>query len=602
MITKMKKFTFLVYYKEYDQFLQEIRDLGVVHIQEKMQGTPENADLQESIRLSNRITSTLKLLQPYGTVKPEEQQADAARGFKALDEVENLQNEKARLQQQLQAYTKEATAQEAWGDFDPANVKRLENAGYHVHFYISPQSAFQEEWIDEYNAVVINNVNTHVYFITITTPGNDPALDVETAKLPQHSLSQLVALRQKTEDEIKGIDQQLTHIADTDTASLEAAQKQTNTGIEWSKVKLNTETAVDNKLMLLQGWAPASDASRIESYLQKEDVYYEMADPTPDDNVPIELNNKGFFKLFEPIMRLYMLPKYNELDLTPFFAPFFMVFFGLSLGDSGYGLFMVLAVTIYRLTAKKISASMKPILTLVQILGTATFFAGMLTGTFFGFNLYGNDIPFFRKMRDLLFLDNQWMFNLSLILGGIQIIFGMVLKAVNQKIQFGFKYAISTIGWIILLVSFVVAFLLPSILPMGGTAHLVVLGAAAIMILFFNSPGKNIFLNFGLGLWDSYNMATGLLGDVLSYVRLFALGLSGGILASVFNSLAVGLSPDNKIIGPIVMVLIFLLGHSLNMFMNILGAMVHPMRLTFVEFFKNSGYQGGGKEYKPFKK
>lgn len=602
MITKMKKFTFLVYYKEYDQFLQEIRDLGVVHIQEKMQGTPENADLQESIRLSNRITSTLKLLQPYGTVKPEEQQADAVRGFKTLDEVENLQNEKSRLQQQLQAYTKEATAQEAWGDFDPANVKRLENAGYRVHFYISPQSAFQEEWIDEYNAVVINNVNSHIYFITITTPGNDPALDVETAKLPQHSLSQLNVLRQKTEDEIKGIDQQLTQIADTDIASLEAAQKQTNTGIEWSKVKLNTETAVDNKLMLLQGWAPVSEASRIENYLQKEDVYYEMTDPTPDDNVPIELNNKGFFKLFEPIMRLYMLPKYNELDLTPFFAPFFMVFFGLSLGDSGYGLFMVLAVTIYRLTAKKISASMKPILTLVQILGTATFFAGMLTGTFFGFNLYGNDIPFFRKMRDLLFLDNQWMFNLALILGGIQIIFGMVLKAVNQKIQFGFKYAISTIGWIILLVSFVVAFLLPSILPMGGTAHLVVLGAAAIMILFFNSPGKNIFLNLGLGLWDSYNMATGLLGDILSYVRLFALGLSGGILASVFNSLAVGLSPDNKIIGPIVMVLIFLLGHSLNMFMNILGAMVHPMRLTFVEFFKNSGYQGGGKEYKPFKK
>ena len=137
---------------------------------------------------------------------------------------------------------------------------------------------------------------------------------------------------------------------------------------------------------------------------------------------------------------------------------------------------------------------------------------------------------------------------------------------------------------------------------MGGTAHLVVLGAAAIMILFFNSPGKNIFLNFGLGLWDSYNMATGLLGDILSYVRLFALAPSAGILASVFNSLAVGLSPDNKIIGPIVMVLIFLLGHSLNMFMNILGAMVHPMRLTFVECFKNSGYQGGGKEYKPFKK
>lgn len=262
---------------------------------------------------------------------------------------------------------------------------------------------------------------------------------------------------------------------------------------------------------------------------------------------------------------------------------------------------MVLGVTVYRMLVKNIGASMKPILTLVQILGTSTFFCGMLTGTFFGFNLYGNDIPFFNKMRDLFFLDNQWMFNLSLILGAVQIIFGMILKAANQIIQFGLKYALSTIGWIIVLVSTALAFLLGDTMPMGGTAHLVILGLAGVLIFLLNSPGKNIFLNIGLGLWDSYNMATGLLGDILSYVRLFALGLSGGILASVFNSLAAGMSPDNAIVGPIVMVLIFLIGHSINMFMNILGAMVHPMRLTFVEFFKNSGYEGGGKEYKPFK-
>ena len=172
---------------------------------------------------------------------------------------------------------------------------------------------------------------------------------------------------------------------------------------------------------------------------------------------------------------------------------------------------------------------------------------------------------------------------------------------VCQTIQFGLKYALSTIGWIIVLVSTALAFLLGDTMPMGGTVHLVILGLAGVLIFLLNSPGKNIFLNIGLGLWDSYNMATGLLGDILSYVRLFALGLSGGILASVFNSLAAGMSPDNAIAGPIVMVLIFLIGHSINMFMNILGAMVHPMRLTFVEFFKNSGYEGGGKEYKPFK-
>ena len=109
-------------------------------------------------------------------------------------------------------------------------------------------------------------------------------------------------------------------------------------------------------------------------------------------------------------------------------------------------------------------------------------------------------------------------------------------------------------------------------------------------------------MNIGSSLWDAYNMATGLLGDILSYLRLFALGLSGGILATVFSSLALGMSPDNAILGPIVTILIFLIGHAINIFMNTLGAFVHPLRLTFVEFYKNSEFIGGGKKYTPFAK
>lgn len=600
MITKMKKFTFLVYYKDYEVFLQDIRDLGVVHVAEKMQGTPDNPDLQESIKLSARISAAHKYLSSLN-VGITEQKGEAVRGMNTLEEIEGLQNEKARLSQQLQAYVKERTALEIWGNFEPDSIKRLQDVGYQINFYICTESTFKNEWINEYHATEINHVGSKIYFITITKQGELPELEVESTKLSSYSFVSIDALCKKTDEEIVGIDKKMTAISQENILSLREALKQTHSGIEFSKVILNTEKTVDDKLMLLQGWTPAINEQKVVNYLQTKEVYYEVANPTPEDNVPIELNNKGFFKLFEPIMRLYMLPKYNELDLTPFFAPFFMLFFGLCLGDSGYGLFMLLGVTIYRIVAKNISMSMKPILTLVQILGISTFFCGMLTGTFFGFNLYGSDIPFFQKMKDLLFLDNQWMFNLSLILGAVQIVFGMILKAVNQAIQFGFKYALATTGWIILLISTAFAFLLPEIMSMGGTVHLVILGIAAVMIFFCNSPGKSIFLNFGLGLWDSYNMATGLLGDVLSYVRLFALGLSGGILASVFNSLAVGMSPDNVILGPIFMVLIFLIGHSINIFMNVLGAMVHPMRLTFVEFFKNSGYEGGGKEYKPFK-
>lgn len=205
-------------------------------------------------------------------------------------------------------------------------------------------------------------------------------------------------------------------------SDLKAAQHQVHSQIEFSKVVLSTDALADNKLMLLEGWIPSERLPEMTEYLRTQEVYYETAAPTPEDDVPILLENKGFFRLFEPIMRLYMLPKYNELDLTPFFAPFFMLFFGLCLGDSGYGLFMLLAVTLYRLFAKKLSASMKPILTLVQILGASTMVCGLLTGTCFGFNLYDIQVPFFQTLKETISLDNQQMFNLSLILGGVQII------------------------------------------------------------------------------------------------------------------------------------------------------------------------------------
>lgn len=600
MIAKMKKLTFLVYHKEYESFLVSLRELGLVHITTRAQGVAENAELQDSIRLTGRYAAAAKYLQQL-MVPAQPHEGNAQKGAEALENVERIQYELQQLGQRIQALEKEISALEPWGDFDPKSVERLRDAGYQIDFYLCSEKQFMQEWVDLYNATIIGREGSKLYFVTVTPVGEEVELDVEAVKLPGSSLSALKQRHQEMLKQQEDFQQQLKQLAATVLPDLQAAQHEVQTQIEFSKVILSSDAVAGNKLMLLEGWAPVKCIDQIREFLSTQEAYYEVTDPTPEDNVPICLENNRFFRLFEPIMRLYMLPKYNELDLTPFFAPFFMLFFGLCLGDSGYGLFMVLAVTLYRMFAKKIESSMKSILTLVQLLGLSTMVCGLLTGTCFGFNLYDIQLPFFQTLKETISLDNQQMFNLSLILGGVQIIFGMILKSVNQTIQLGFKYAVSTIGWLIILVSTAFAFAAPSVLPMGGTVHLVFLVIGALMAYFYNSPDKNIFVNFGLGLWDTYNMATGLLGDVLSYVRLFALGLSGGILASVFNSLAAGMSPDNVIAGPIVMVLIFLIGHSINIFMNVLGAMVHPMRLTFVEFFKNSGYEGGGKEYKPFK-
>ena len=595
MITRMKKLTFLVFYKEYQEFLERMGELGVLHVVQKQQGALDNAEVQEQMRLLSRYASAIEALEKVATAPSESTENAECLGL--LAQYDALLSDKAATEARIQVLAKDEQMLTPWGNFEPASVERLIKAGYDINFFACATRLYKEEWESEYNAITIRADKSKVYFITVTAPGTEISIEAELCRLPQVSLESLVLEIESLKSKVVDLDKQITAFADAHLAQFKAAHEALQSDISFAKVALSADSVADNKLMLLQGWAPEKSLGTVREYLDKTGHYYQVDDPTAEDDIPIQLSNNKFFRLFEPLTKLYMLPKYGELDLTMFFAPFFMLFFGLCLGDMGYGLLIMLALPVFTKLFQLINPEFKS--TLVFLFGLSTVLAGSLTGTAFGFSLYDFDVPFLQKMKDVLYQDNQAMFYLSLIIGCVQILFGMVLKAVNLAIQLGFKYAVSTIGWILLLVGIAVGVLTGS---MGTTWFMVLMIVAGCMIMLYNSPGKNIFLNIGLGLWDAYNMVTGLLGDVLSYVRLFALGLSGGILASVFNSLAVGMSPDVPVVGFLVTALIFLAGHGLNIFMNILGSMVHPMRLTFVEFFKNSGYEGGGQEYKPFKK
>lgn len=605
MVAQMKKFTFLTFHKEYNQFLHDLRNLGMIHVVEQNRTEADEESLQQLVTEANKLGETIKTLKKNRDKKTTTafNEPNAELGKKIPATIEKIEQHKSSLNQQLQVAVKERDALRPWGDFDPENIHRLRGAGYRIDFFISPDNKYNPEWETMHNAVVLKKESSKTYFMTIShTEQMADLLDLEEIKLPDVSLSALDRLIHSLHEKINSQDKALCKLSD-DLPSVEAALKELEARMTFQKISQSATPLADAKLMLLQGWAPAEKMSEIVTYMESKDVWFEVSDPTPDDEVPIQFRNNGFFRIFEPIAELYMLPKYNEIDLTPYFAPFYMLFFGLSLGDIGYGLFLFTVATLVKLLQKKkLSTGLKAILSLVQVLGGSTMVAGLLTGGFFGFSIYDLENPFSQALKEKAYFDNNQMFILSLVLGVMQILFGMCLKVANRIKQFGLIHALSTIGWIVLLTSVIFTYLFPVLMPMGGTLHLVVMGLSAILIYFFNSPGKNPGVNLGLGLWDTYNMATGLLGDVLSYVRLFALGLSGGILASVFNSLAVGMSPDNAIVGPIVAILIFLIGHAINIFMNVLGAIVHPVRLTFVEFYKNAEFSGGGKKYKPFQK
>jgi V/A-type H+-transporting ATPase subunit I len=367
------------------------------------------------------------------------------------------------------------------------------------------------------------------------------------------------------------------------------------------KVSEAANHLADNKIMALEGWIPTEIEADTIAWLNKEDIYFEATEPEKGvDNPPIKLKNRGFARLFEMIGNMYSIPTYWELDMTPFFAPFFVLFFGFCMGDCGYGALLTL-VSLILIISKKFK-DMQNVLWLVFFLGLGTIGMGIISGTFFGIPLLDIDTPFVNKLKGIMFKPNGLYsaFYVSLIVGIFQILFGMCLKIINQTKMGGFASALSTVGWVILLIGGIVTFFVDGI----GTAFYICLIVGAIFIFLLNGPLNKIyspFVNIGAGLWDTYNMATGLLGDILSYIRLFALGLSGSILGLVFNDLAIKMSPDVPVLGTIIMIIILLIGHIMNIALSALSAFVHPMRLTFVEFYKNSGFVGGAKQYEPFK-
>jgi V/A-type H+-transporting ATPase subunit I len=374
--------------------------------------------------------------------------------------------------------------------------------------------------------------------------------------------------------------------------------------IDYNVAKLSAQNEAGDNIKILTGWLPNENKAKFETFLEPQSPVY-FAEEKIDDNEepPVLLKNNKFTRLFEPITNLYSLPNYRELDPTPFLAPFFMLFFGFCLGDGGYGLLILIIASLLKIRIK--TDGLRSILTLAQYMGAATLLFGIITATFFGISI---DSLRPDKMLERLFdlKENFGMMILALVLGFVQIIFAMFVNAAKIVKQKGWKYALSTWAWIVVIVGGAILYALKD-----SSENIVILYAvggvwclAELIALFYNAPDRNPFINFASGLFTTYNMISGLLGDLLSYIRLFVLGLTGGILGGVFNDLAV-LTGDGvgiPVVSQLITLVILLFGHSLNFALNVLGAVVHPLRLTYVEFYKNAGFDGGGYPFKLFEK
>lgn len=607
MIVKMSKYAFMVYHKEYDPFLAELRELGVVHVKET-KSILDNDQLQTLLAQRKRIDVLIRFFKNLNSVSKESGEVilepvrglDKKDGLKLLHTIEELQEKKIQLIAYRQSIEKDIDYMDIWGEFSYQNINRLKRAGYDVTFFSCPTSRYEPEWGKMYNAFLVNNFQSVTYFVTVTKEGTEIDIDADRPKMPAMGLAKLRVRYDKCVADIKSVDDELKKRAATDFKTLEEFDRSLQNEFNLSNILVQTDRQAEDKLMLLEGWIPAENAQAMEGELDKKGYFFRQLDIAEGEKIPIKLRNNKFSKLYEPITRMFSLPNYAEFDPTPFFAPFFMLFFGLCFGDGGYGLLVIIACAIAK---RKVNVDFKPFLTLFQYLGLAAVVVGTCTGSFFGIALV--DVPAFSSVKTY-FLNSDNLMTLSIILGLIQILFGKCVAAAKIRAQKGTKHCIAPFAWVFVIISLLCVFGLPVLnIHLPDTLVTVLYGITAVGLLLaflYNTPGKNVFLNFGTGLWNTYNIASGMLGDTLSYIRLFAIGLTGSILGGVFNSLAVDMTEGmNIVLRVICMLLILLVGHSINIGLCTISSLVHPLRLIFVEYYKNAEFEGGGKAYQPFK-
>ncbi|MBQ6581718.1 MAG: V-type ATP synthase subunit I [Alistipes sp.] len=610
----MSRYDFVLLAAQSDDFIARLRELGLVDI------TTTGWEPQEKDRqLVMDIDHYRKAVESLKTFAASEEytssEAKYACGKEAFEAYTDLRQQKTALLGEVVRLEKLAEELKPWGDFEGDGRERLAAQGVVLRYYVAQTSTYDAhvtEWASDLTIVEIGRDSSSVYFVVVTTPGAEVVIDAQEVKAPTMDSRAAMAEADARRKDVAEVNVALSACA----ASVDAIEQELESltqQLQNVKIHGTASEAADGRLVVLEGWAEEDKAQQVDKLLDEySGVVYLKRNPTPEDDTPVKLKNNRFARLFELIGAMYALPKYGTMDLTPFFAPFYMLFFAICLNDAGYGAILLLAgIALFM----KGGASLKQASCLTMFCGGATTLFGLYTGSLFGMSI--PDMLGYESIAESPFLDFQnQFFSLALALGVVQILFGMLLNICLQTKLFGFTSTFGLLGWFIILLSGCIAVGLPMLnenlaiswFTASSPAFYAAMGVGAVLMLLLNNIKRNPLINFGSGLWDAYNNVTGLLSDVLSYIRLFAIGLSGGVLAQVFNSLALGLTGldagiESFGVGTIFQIVgasaILLVGHGINLFMSAISSFVHPMRLTFVEFYKNAGFEMTTRSFEP---
>jgi V/A-type H+-transporting ATPase subunit I len=586
-----------------EETLRLLQDVGVVHVEPaaEMAGEFEkkNADLMVRIKKLDQVIEGVQRFRDRKTAGPhpltiadEQLVAYADERLSALQEMESRIASLERLKADLSL----------WGNFDLAHIRAIEEAGVYVRRFRMDLKKWEEFQPPE--GLYLETVSTQqaVLFYTVSIGGPPDIPQAQMLSWPESGLVEVEAELRQLAERVGAFTIELAGVAER----AEVMKKQLIATLNEAAYTGNMATLYREPYLFgLQGWIPQDQETAFHEKMTASKIPLRVVtrEPLDDEEPPVLIRNNWFIQRIEPLLKLYGNPKYRHLDPSYFFAPFMVLFFGICLSDAGYGLtFYLVAYVIGKKWGDKVEG-LPLVVKLCKAFAVAAVIVGLMTGSIFGYSFENRS--WILMDLDVNVGNPMILFYLSLGLGVIHLTLSYlmgILQAIffHEKMQ---KLGLIFVLWGgALLIARNVWFAAPASamhMPLyyGGVGALAI---GLLLTLLFASISRNWAVRLGVGLWNIYGL-TGLVGDLLSYARLFGLGIATAAIASVMNQLAnMALSGAGPIIGVPLALIIVLLGHTFNLALSLLGSTVHSARLHFVEAFK-SFFEGGGVEYKPFK-
>ncbi|WNY64661.1 V-type ATP synthase subunit I [Borreliella carolinensis] len=605
MIVKMKKVLLLTLSKYKKESLEILRDFGAVHINSC---NKNSESLQKSIDNRRILIQAFSLLREDGGVKA--LKSSNGNFLDIAKSIVNLGNEIKEFQDIKRSLLHERNLISVWGNFSLENIDKLKESNIYIQFFKIQKSEYKNLLRDpNVNVFLIKNVKNTSYFVSVGE--FEQKIEIADEFKFNYDLN-YINNKLKVVDEI--LDQKLTQISlfNKYIDILRDEIKNYDQIVEFEQVLADMQTDFED-FSYITGFVPAESQESLKSAVLKAGFAVQFADPGENDIIPTYIKRKGIANLAAPIFNiLETIPGYKERDISFIFMLFFFVFFGMIIGDAAYGVIFFLIGILLSLSFLFKGKPLTPVHGLIFYLSISSILYGAMTGTWFGSPLILEMFPILNSFKVSYLTEKNSVQNIIFIcfsIGVLQISLAHTWNFLRQVKEKPYIHSIAQIGWLMCI--FGLYYLVLNLIlsqsrfPMYNAVYNVIYFGVALVFVFSKQDGSNFFKcilkSFG-GIIEQFLTTVSGFADIISYIRLFAVGLAGLSISASFNTMSIPLLKSSNIGFVVAGIIVILFGHVLNIMLSLLSVIVHGVRLNMLEFSNHLGQEWSGYAYKPFRK